>query len=45
MAYYLDLFSPETFEAFRQSTQGVSGFRVRQKHMAEMVVAGDNENG
>lgn len=41
MAYYIDLFSPETHEAFTRSTQGISGFRMRHKGMAERIKAGD----
>jgi hypothetical protein len=37
MAYYIDLFSPETYEAFTRSTQGLSGFRMRHKGMAERI--------
>jgi len=41
MAYYLDLFSPETYEAFSQSDRSVSGFRVRQRNVAQRISAGD----
>lgn len=41
MAYFIDLFSPETYEAFKRSDQRVSGFRVRQRRAAERVRAGD----
>lgn len=41
MAYFLDLFSPETYEAFSRSDRKVSGFRFRQKNMAERVKVGD----
>jgi len=41
VAYYLDLFSPETYEAFKRSTQDVSGFRLRHKAIAARVKAGD----
>jgi hypothetical protein len=41
MAYYIHLFSPETHEAFSQSTRKVTGFRVRQKALAEKIKAGD----
>jgi hypothetical protein len=34
MAYYLDLFSPETYEAFSKSNREISGFRARQEGMA-----------
>jgi hypothetical protein len=42
MAYFIDLFSPETFEAFKASRREVSGFRLRQKPIAERVRAGDS---
>src|SRR5205807_4640907 len=29
MAYYIDLFSPETYEAFARSSRDISGFRRR----------------
>ncbi|WP_124519838.1 MULTISPECIES: hypothetical protein [unclassified Burkholderia] len=41
MAYYIDLFSPETYDAFAQSPRDVSGFRRRQMSMAERVKPGD----
>lgn len=41
MDYYIDLFSPETYEAFTRSTQGLSGFRIRHKRIAEQIKAGD----
>ena len=41
MAYYLDLFSPETYEAFSRSDRSVSGFRSRQQNAADKVKAGD----
>jgi hypothetical protein len=41
MAYYIDLFSPETYEAFRRSSRDVSGFRLRQKSIAERITVGD----
>lgn len=41
MAYYLDLFSPETYEAFTKSKRDVSGFRVRQQNAANRVHPGD----
>ena len=41
MAYYLDLFSPETYESFRSSGRDVSGFRPRQQNAANRVVPGD----
>jgi len=41
MAYYTDLFSPETYEAFSRSSRDVTGFRMRQRGMAERVRSGD----
>lgn len=41
MAYFLDLFSPETYEAFSRSARDVSGFRVRQRGAASRVSKGD----
>jgi predicted RNA-binding protein len=41
MAYYTNIFSPETYQSFMNSDKTVSGFRVRQKSLAEKVKAGD----
>lgn len=41
MAFFIDLFSPETHDAFRRSSQDVSGFRLRHRGMAERVKPGD----
>ena len=41
MAYYVDLFSPETYEAFSQSNREVSGFSPRQEKAASRVTVGD----
>lgn len=41
MAYYIDLFSPETYEAFAQSSRTISGFRPRHKTVAEKIKPGD----
>ena len=41
MAYYTDLFSPETFEAFGKSDKTVSGFRSSQNTTAKKVNPGD----
>lgn len=41
MAYYIDLFSPDTFQAFTNSDKNVSGFRERQKGIAAGVKPGD----
>lgn len=41
MAYFIDLFSPETHEAFTKSDRGTSGFRIRQQGVASRVKQGD----
>ena len=41
MAYFLDLFSPETYEAFSKSDRTVSGFRLRHQNAASRVKVGD----
>jgi len=41
MNYFLDLFSPETFEAFARSDRTVSGFRRRHHGIAGRVKPGD----
>ena len=41
MAYFLDLFSPETYESFTHSDQSVSGFRRRHMKAAQRVSPGD----
>lgn len=41
MTYFLDLFSPDTYEAFGRSARTVSGFRPRQRNVAQRVKAGD----
>jgi len=41
MAYYLDLFSPETYEVFTKSNRDISGFRVRQQNAASRISVGD----
>jgi hypothetical protein len=41
MDYFLDLFSPETYEAFSRSDRTVSGFRIRQIKPARRINAGD----
>ena len=41
MAYFIDLFSPETYEAFKRSARDISGFRLRHKGMAERITSGD----
>jgi len=41
MAYYIDLFSPETYETFSKSDRDVSGFRLRQENAASRIQVGD----
>ena len=41
MAYYIDLFSPETYETFSKSNRDVSGFRPRQESAASRIKVGD----
>ena len=41
MAYYTDLFTVQTYEAFLQSDRTVSGFRESQDGMARRIKAGD----
>jgi len=41
MAYFIDLFSPETYEAFGRSSRDISGFRLRHKRAADRVSLGD----
>lgn len=41
MAYFLDLFSPETYAAFKRSRQDISGFRYRHRFAAERIKPGD----
>jgi hypothetical protein len=41
MAYFIDLFSPETYEAFARSSRDISGFRLRHKGMADRIKPGD----
>ena len=41
MAYYTNLFSPDTYEAFTNSDQTISGFRIRQKNAADKIEVGD----
>ena len=41
MAYYLNLFSPETYEAFSNSDRSISGFRPRQRNASKRVEPGD----
>nr|VFJ66611.1 MAG: hypothetical protein BECKFM1743A_GA0114220_104203 [Candidatus Kentron sp. FM]VFJ68339.1 MAG: hypothetical protein BECKFM1743C_GA0114222_104833 [Candidatus Kentron sp. FM]VFK16379.1 MAG: hypothetical protein BECKFM1743B_GA0114221_104163 [Candidatus Kentron sp. FM] len=41
MAYYLSLFSPETYEAFGKSDRSTSGFRKKQEKKAALIRPGD----
>ena len=41
MAYYIDLFSPETYLAFSNSAREISGFRERHKSVAARIRPGD----
>src|SRR4051794_40977363 len=41
MAYFTDLFTVETYEAFLRSDRTVSGFRETQTGMAKRVQSGD----
>jgi hypothetical protein len=41
MMYYLNLFSPETYEAFSRSDRKISGFRPRQRVPASRIKPGD----
>lgn len=41
MAYFLNLFSPETYEAFLRSDRTISGFRIRQQNAASKIHVGD----
>jgi predicted RNA-binding protein len=41
VAYFLNLFSPETYEAFTKSHRDISGFRIRHQSAAGRVQPGD----
>jgi hypothetical protein len=41
MAYFIDLFSPETYAEFSKSSRDISGFRERHKNVAARVQPGD----
>jgi predicted RNA-binding protein len=41
MAYFLDLFSPETYESFSKSSRDISGFRLRHQNAASRIQIGD----
>ena len=40
MPYYLDIFSPETYENFSNSDRHITGFRIRQTQAAKKIVPG-----
>ena len=41
MAYFIDLFSPATYERFSNSDRTISGFRQRQESIARRIHPGD----
>jgi len=41
MAYFIDLFSPATYDAFNESDRTVSGFRPRHRNVARRIKPGD----
>jgi predicted RNA-binding protein len=41
MAYYLDLYSPDTYETFSATDRTITGFRKRQINIAKKIVPGD----
>lgn len=41
MKYLIDLFSPETYQAFTNSNRAISGFRKRQENTAKKLKVGD----
>ena len=41
MAYFLDLFTPETLSSFREHGAKISGFRYRQRRAAQQIKEGD----
>jgi hypothetical protein len=41
MAQFIDLFSPETYQAFADSSRSISRFPLRHKATAERVSRGD----
>jgi hypothetical protein len=41
VAYFIDLFSPETYEAFGRSDRTISGFRPQQRAVAARIRPGD----
>ena len=41
MAYYIDIFSPDTYQAFSNSDKSISGFREKQKGVSGLIRPGD----
>ncbi len=41
MAYFLDVFSPETYETFSQTPRDVAGFKKRYQNAAGKIHVGD----
>lgn len=41
MTYYINLFSPETYETFSKTERTISGFRTRQRNVASKIKPGD----
>ena len=41
MAYYIDLFSPETYRAFCNSNREITGFRDNRRRIATNIKPGD----
>lgn len=41
MSYFINLFSPETYEVFTRSDRNVSGFRIGQRNLADRIQIGD----
>lgn len=41
MAHFLNLFSPETYDAFSKSDRSISGFRISRKRAADYISVGD----
>ncbi|MBK1990163.1 EVE domain-containing protein [Sphaerospermopsis aphanizomenoides BCCUSP55] len=41
MAYYLNIFSPDTYEAFSKSSRDISGFPEHQENAANRIKVGD----
>ncbi|KQS33840.1 hypothetical protein [Dyadobacter sp. Leaf189] len=41
MAYYITLFSPDTYQTFTETERSISGFRESQKTQANAIKKGD----